>query len=238
LKKEEIRDPIDDILLNEDGIDIPPIFGYIHINFPFEPVSNQTKKIKKEIFKNKVKDKIKPFKYILTGDVKIDIEWRLNEKVRYETDSSPDIDNIIKPLMDALCGPDGILVDDCQLQAITCYWIDIYSEEEFFNITIRCDPDLYIKKDKNLVYCQLDNGLCWPINMKYPKEVLILFINHIEKIINIDKDYPEMFKDLTEIERYYFKKYLLPLQPLFHRTRVSRFKVIGIEQLRKTIDIL
>jgi len=51
--------------------------------------------------------------YLPLGDVKVSIEWTLHEQDPYESDAAPDVDNILKPLLDVLCGPDGILIDDC-----------------------------------------------------------------------------------------------------------------------------
>ena len=52
------------------------------------------------------------------------IEWTVHEQDRYESDAAPDVDNILKPLLDGLCGPEGVLIDDCQVQAVDCRWID------------------------------------------------------------------------------------------------------------------
>jgi hypothetical protein len=38
---------------------------------------------------------------LLSGDVQVGIEWTLHEEARYEQDAAPDVDNILKPLLDA-----------------------------------------------------------------------------------------------------------------------------------------
>ncbi|MCI5130534.1 MAG: RusA family crossover junction endodeoxyribonuclease [Candidatus Electrothrix sp. EH2] len=71
-----------------------------------------------------------------------------SRKKRYETDTSADIDNIIKPLLDSLCGPSGILIDDNQVQCVTCYWLDTSDyESEKINISIDYIDDEYISKE-------------------------------------------------------------------------------------------
>ena len=59
---------------------------------------------------------------IFLGDVSVEIEWLVNDEERYLGDA-PDVDNIIKPILDAMCGPEGILVDDVQVQQIDVRWI-------------------------------------------------------------------------------------------------------------------
>lgn len=76
---------------------------------------------------------------LLTGEVGIEIEWLLHEKRRWEsphTLGTPDLDNILKPLIDGLCGPTGLLIDDCQVQAVACNWID-WERDPDQRITLR-----------------------------------------------------------------------------------------------------
>jgi Holliday junction resolvase RusA-like endonuclease len=53
--------------------------------------------------------------YLLGGDVKLEVRWAISVRDRYERDSSADVDNIVKPMLDALSGPDGLLIDDRRL---------------------------------------------------------------------------------------------------------------------------
>src|SRR5207244_5710585 len=53
------------------------------------------------------------FGRLLTGEVAVEVEWVLHERYRWESGlmlTTPDVDNIVKPLLDALCGPDALLI--------------------------------------------------------------------------------------------------------------------------------
>ncbi|MHA7862980.1 RusA family crossover junction endodeoxyribonuclease [Flagellimonas marinaquae] len=102
----------------EKYTDRPPEFGELTLSFSLQPVSLQSSSRKKEFIKNEIRKTTSKLKYLLSGDVKVEIQWILHEQERYESGESPDIDNIIKPILDGISGPNGILIDDCQVQTI------------------------------------------------------------------------------------------------------------------------
>lgn len=54
----------------------------------------------------------------------VTVEWLLHEERRWDTRGvlrSPDVDNIVKPVVDGFCGPRGVLIDDCRVQSIHCH---------------------------------------------------------------------------------------------------------------------
>src|SRR5689334_14388427 len=90
-----------------------------------EPVSGQAKdRSRRADLKSAIGRLLKPIQYLLSGEVRLSIEWVIHEKERYETDRAPDVDGILKPLLDALTGPDGLIIDDSQVQSVCCSWID------------------------------------------------------------------------------------------------------------------
>jgi Holliday junction resolvase RusA-like endonuclease len=126
----------------------PPQCGHIKFEVDKSPVSLQAKPNKKNDLKKFIYRLLKDAEYFLTGDVKIEIEWHVHEQKRYEADTSADIDNIIKPLLDSLCGPSGILIDDNQVQCVTCSWLDVYDfESEKIYISINYLDDEFIAKE-------------------------------------------------------------------------------------------
>ena len=112
---------------------------------------------KKQKLKNAILQVIKGATYYLTGEVQIEIEWLVHERERYETDSSPDIDNIVKPMLDALSGLHGILIDDCQVQAVSCHWIDWTRNDHQINLRIKYFPDEWTLKD-SLLFVDFGNN--------------------------------------------------------------------------------
>lgn len=92
----------------------------------------------------------------------MDIQWLVYEQERYENPDLPDMDNIIKPILDGLTGPDGVLIDDCQVQTVSSHWID-WNKKEHHNIRIRYCPDDYVSK-QNLAFVNIGNNLYMPFN--------------------------------------------------------------------------
>jgi len=60
---------------------------------------------------------------IFTHDVEVTLVWFIEESKRYQTHLVADLDNVVKPLLDAVTGPDGILVDDNQVQSLRVMWM-------------------------------------------------------------------------------------------------------------------
>jgi Holliday junction resolvase RusA-like endonuclease len=92
----------------------PPEKATIQIVGP-TPVSFRAKREDKELIEKAIEVQLREIPWICTEDITIRIEWMINNRERYETDRTPDADNIIKPILDSLCGPDGVIVDDCQV---------------------------------------------------------------------------------------------------------------------------
>src|ERR1700688_3175599 len=80
---------------------------------PFAPVSVGSKNKKKTI-QGDIRKCLPDCPYLLSGDVRMEIEWYVSARSRYEQTLHPDIDNIIKPILDALTGPHGLMIDDNQ----------------------------------------------------------------------------------------------------------------------------
>jgi Holliday junction resolvase RusA-like endonuclease len=96
-----------------DFVDEAPDTGELRVTLPLAPVSLQASRKQKTVLGDAVRGAFRRYKFILTGEVKMDIEWMIHERERYETSASPDVDNVLKPVVDATVGSQGILVDDC-----------------------------------------------------------------------------------------------------------------------------
>jgi Holliday junction resolvase RusA-like endonuclease len=103
-----------------------PVNGCLGFEIPLKPRSFQTNRLAKRALIKSIQDILAPLPYLFSGDVKITIAWSVDEQARYEGISSPDVDNIIKPMLDAFSGPRGLMIDDCQVQSIECYWADTW----------------------------------------------------------------------------------------------------------------
>src|SRR5450631_1948406 len=102
--------------------------GRFYVKRP--PVSVQAAAESKRRFKDAMRAITKTAEFLLSGDVELRVEWYISETERYETDRAPDIDNIRKPLIDAVVGPDGLVIDDNQIQHVSCSWMDVARESQ------------------------------------------------------------------------------------------------------------
>jgi Holliday junction resolvase RusA-like endonuclease len=204
--------------------DEPPIGGELLFIIPEKPVSQQSSRAEKDKFSQLISQQLANRDYLLSGDVKVCIEWHVHEQDRYESDAAPDVDNILKPLLDALCGPQGILIDDCQVQEVGCNWVDSYDRSQRVEIRLRFFDDEFIEKD-GLCFVHLGKGRCFPINLTIPPEASLLLLEHL-------CDRLEKREKILEFgDEYYRTKYMMPIQRFFHRSRVRRFPVVEVDEL-------
>lgn len=209
----------------ETHIEHPPEFGEVGFSVSVAPVSGQAAAAKRHDLAEAIRARTRHTRYLLSGDVQIEIEWLVHEKERYESDFSPDVDNILKPLLDAICGPDGLLIDDCQVQAVTCSWIDWTRPDHQLNFRIRFLHDEWIRKE-GLVFVHIASNLCFPMDATLPAEVALGMLDMVEK----------MLEAKTGIERltgdYYASRYIMPIQRFFHRSRLRDFSVVDAAAFR------
>lgn len=204
--------------------------GHVVLCLPIEPVSLQASRKKKEVVTSAIRNITSSFSFILVGDVQIDIEWQIHQQERYESDSSADVDNILKPILDALSGPKGVLVNDCQVQAISCHWIDCDPDEQ--QITIRIQMflnDEWLLKD-GLIFAHIEKGLCYPIILEEIEpecelEILEILESNIARRENL----------LAMGASYYHAQMMMSVQRVFHISRVQEFDVIQLDDLKSEL---
>jgi Holliday junction resolvase RusA-like endonuclease len=214
----------------QHNLNEPPIFGELTFSFGFEPVSLQSSSQKREFVKSEIRKETSKLNYLLSGDVKIEIQWLVHEQERYENAKAPDMDNIIKPILDGLTGKDGVLIDDCQVQTIGSHWIDWSKREHQINVFIQYTPDDYVSK-KNLIFVNLGDNLFFPIHSDLPWNVKELLINHLENMMSLRK------KMLNETGDYYQAKSVMSIQRIFHKSRINEvFPIMENEEFRKLIE--
>ena len=203
----------------------PPEFGEVAFSLPVAPVSQQASSAAKKKLVAEVRKITKPLEYILDGEVQIEVQWLIHERLRWETDASPDVDNILKPLLDGLCGQDGILIDDCQVQSVTASWIDWTRDDQQLDIRIRFSPDDYLPK-AGLSFVRLKDALCFPVPFEVRAKGLQIWLDAIEGATQTR----EKIAGLTK--SYYPARYILP-RGLIHRSRIKDFPVHDLADLRR-----
>jgi hypothetical protein len=206
----------------------PPIGGHIHYFLDIAPVSLQGSKRKKAHITNKIRSITRQANYFLTGDIKVEVQWLVNESVRYETTTSPDVDNVLKPILDALSGPEGIIINDCQVQSVSCFWMGGWlTDDQEHVISIRFDPEAWIKKE-GLIFVNVDGKLCWPISqMMLKSNSLLQTLSHLETTIAWRNALMKSTADEWAARQF------LPIQRFFHKAHLKGFPVVDASSLRE-----
>nr|CBX29263.1 hypothetical protein N47_J02440 [uncultured Desulfobacterium sp.] len=210
---------------------MPPESGEIEFSIERPPVSLQSNGDRKREFKEHVAAKVEKVGFLLSGDVSVRIQWNVHEQKRYENNTSADVDNIVKPLLDAICGPNGILIDDNQVQAIECFWIDSYEYNwEQIDIRIKFMPDEYLPKN-GLAFVCMDKNICIPFLKNRRPEEQVLFISAQERKLAL-RD--EMMKNGMS---YYESKDVMSVQRFFHKSRLQGFDIEDLIELKRKVSI-
>jgi Holliday junction resolvase RusA-like endonuclease len=212
-----------------------PPGNIIEFTVAASPVAAQARdKARKAQLRDEIRKLFLPLQYLLCGDVHVGIEWLIHEKDRYETDAAPDVDAILKPLLDAMCGPDGLLIDDSQVQSVTCKWVDHGFREQCLKFEIRFLSYEWVSKNR-LIFVDFGESMCFPIEGSKSAELVLPLLETVHKMITTKRQIE------LETGDYYTAKRMLPTQRLFHRSRVAQhFTVIDegafVSRLRKEIE--
>ncbi|HML03569.1 MAG TPA: RusA family crossover junction endodeoxyribonuclease, partial [Candidatus Bathyarchaeia archaeon] len=138
-----------------------PVMGEFNRKFNFAPISYVNPNANK--FKEEVREAIADIQYLYFGEVKLEITTYCSEQKRLETSELADLDNYAKLLCDGLKGPQGILIDDTQIQSLSISWIDVNCQP-YFEIYIKGHPDDFVLGP--IALYEMPNGLFYPISAR------------------------------------------------------------------------
>ena len=205
-----------------------PASNCIEFTLPLAPVSQQASSSVKGVFAQEIRKYIQIARFLLSGDVQLRVGWRISEQARYEHDRAPDIDNILKPLIDSLVGPDALIIDDTQVQQVTCAWSAVNTEQQSIRIGLLFKRNNWVPK-RNLVFVRFQNGLCLPIPDTDSREKKL---KHFQVYSN--RLSARAIADSQGVQ-YNNAKILMPEQRVFHRTRLSGFVVLTEQEFLASI---
>lgn len=192
--------------------------GRFYVKRP--PVSVQAAAESKRRFKDAMRAITKTAEFLLSGDVELRVEWYISETERYETDRAPDIDNIRKPLIDAVVGPDGLVIDDNQIQHVSCSWMDVARESQELVVELNFVEDEWLPK-QGLVFAQLTDALCVPLpgvlNDRQKSELIQVFT----RALQVRREAQQLGIDSG------LGRLAMPIQRVFHRSRINGFPVLS-----------
>lgn len=191
-----------------------PIHKNCEISFELEYdqlISVQSKKSKKDLFKQKIQNELKKFDWIIIGEVNLQIVFYISEYEKTYTDKIADLDNLINPIIEPLQGKDGLIIDECQIKKINIYWISKNESTEYNTI----HPIVFY------IYFDVQNVL-----KKYNKNIFLEFEKGLVTSFSNDLN-EEDIKDLILFKQknpynYYTKEFMS--NKTFHLSKIKDFK--------------
>jgi Holliday junction resolvase RusA-like endonuclease len=206
----------------------PPPPGILTFEVPVKPRSLQSRAALKIEVRNHMKASVAKLPYLLSGDVEVRVTWLVHEREQYYGVHLPDIDNILKPLLDGISGPEGVLVNDCQVQSVCCSWIDWLSDEQKLQFELRYMSDDWIRKD-GLLWVDILDKLCMPLNSQLPPQAMLEMLKILEDRFRARKEI------LAKTGDYGLATMFTSVQRPFHRARLRGFKVETIASVRSRL---
>lgn len=164
------------------------------------PVSLQNKSGVKEKFKLQVQDITKKCPFIITSVCRITITYYCENIKRLHNLSSYDMDNIVKPILDAISGNDGVIVDDYLFDGVEVNWIDKMGNDEI-NIHIEY-PELLFTEKEDLIFLKKGQW-CFTTSKK---------CRLVEKHDALISDYLDIWNSIQSENQYYKNVGMLPYQ--------------------------
>ncbi|WP_417832430.1 RusA family crossover junction endodeoxyribonuclease [Terasakiella sp.] len=213
LKKSRYEQPpLDELYFEVRGLDLPSV---------------QSKKDARALFDQAITELLNPYQYLLISDVAVVVEWLGDWEHRYDTSRSTDVDNVIKPLLDSLCGPDRLLIDDNQIYSFHVNWIDHH--EPGFNLFLKYGADDYSIDKNGIAFLEMHNHLYRPVDLSWP-------IKSKEGLLKISRSSSDFEKKATDAGVDPFQARIFrPIHRLFHRGRIgNKYRIVSDKEFIAT----
>lgn len=207
-----------------------PMFGHWQHRFAFAPISYAAGGVKRAAFREAIQAEIKN-RFFYTNEVRLDIVLHLDVQTVLETDETADVDNYAKAILDGLKGPNGILFDDTQVQALTVYWLDSYGRDRtYFEVSISSSPDDFMLKP--VEFYEMPDGLWYPHGRRmwsYGGQEDQSDRNHyaglliLEVMSSVKRDARHLFRKsgMDRLQAYQQGMYVSSSARGFHRSRID-----------------
>jgi len=203
--------------------------GEVELRIEFDRiVSVQSKKKARDDLCSAIQAGLAKFKWICAGPVNVEFLWYLHGTQRQETDKVGDLDNITKPILDALTGAGGLLIDDSQIGSLHTFWQsrNHQTEKDVLYIRLQFINDECLKKE-NLIFIQYAGAVCLPLNVDFESVRDLVAGLVIIKARLRHRKTAERIKNLgADVDRM-----LVVSSWDVHRTRLGGFDASNIYQL-------
>lgn len=137
---------------------VNPMFGKWQQRFDFAPVPYGNGAAQRGEFRTAIQAELNN-RWLYSNEIHLEITLHVDVQTVLETDEAADLDNYAKSILDGLKGPNGIMIDDTQVQALTISWIDGYGPPAF-TIAAKGSPDEFVLKPQE--FFEMPDGLWYP----------------------------------------------------------------------------
>lgn len=200
-----------------------------------EIVSVQSRSARKQELIAAIHVELSRFKWLISGSVQIEFAWYLHGVERQETDKVGDIDNITKPILDALTGPKGILIDDAQIGSVHTFWMSRNEQLSYsvLRLEVQFSNDDCLDKH-NLVFIKYWDAMCVALNLDFG-DLRSVFSACV--VVQARKRHRRTARRLRELGAQ-ADHYLVQSTWDFHRTRIGNFppnSILSLGQFKKRV---
>lgn len=196
-------------------------------------VSMQSQKKRQKELINIIHQELGKFQWVISDSVNIELVWYLNAIERQETDKVGDLDNITKPILDALTGENGILMDDSQIGSIHTFWMsrNELKHDNYLRIEISFSNDYCFDKS-DLIFIQYEGAVCLPLNVDFNSEISMLGALAVVWARKMHRNTAKKIRKLgADADRF-----LVQSSYDIHRTRLSGFskkRIYSLDDFKK-----
>ena len=150
----------DQLRMEREGADagLNPMFGEWQQTFKFAPVPYGDGDAKRQVFHQAIQAALTN-RWLYSHEIHLEIVLHLDVQTVLETSETADLDNYAKAILDGLKGPDGIMFDDTQVQALSISWLDGYGEPSF-TVQTKGSPDDFVLKP--IEFYEMPDSLWYP----------------------------------------------------------------------------
>ena len=135
-----------------------PMFGEWQHRFNFAPVPYGNGAAQRGTFRAAIQAELTNH-WLYSHEIHLGITLHVDVQKTLETDETADLDNYAKAILDSLKGPNGIMIDDTQVQALFIHWIDAYGPPSF-TVETKGSPDDFVLKPQE--FYEMPDGLWYP----------------------------------------------------------------------------
>ena len=195
-----------------------PDYGSLRHTFDFDPLNHGAKAALKDGFRSKVRAETSQYGFYFAGEVAVSWALYVDEQTRWESDAGADVDNFAKLLDDVICGTDGLLIDDVQVQRLEIAWLPTHGSIGSFELTVRCSSHDVVSRPAGLY--EMSDRLWYPIS---DATAIGHVLHHLDDTTHLVTGVRSLLVDggATHGEAFNATRMLSPIAQGFHTTRAK-----------------